>query len=393
MRAPILLPLLFVVSALFWGCELDTEPTTCSPGESKTVGECTECTCSDSGKWLCTDEGCAETECTPGSHKDIDCNGCTCDESGQWLCTTAACVDTCESDADCFVGGCSGQLCTSDSGMASTCEWLDEYACYDESITSCGCFEGQCGWEQTEALSTCLESPPCLEGETKLDEDGCNSCTCSSEGQWLCTQRDCQALECETNADCFVGGCSGQLCTSGGSMDSTCEWLPEYACYDESITQCGCFEGQCGWEETEALAECLGLEPPCVNGETKPADDGCNSCECNEGVWLCTMRDCEELGCQSDADCFVGGCSGQLCTGIEGLASTCEWLPEYACYQQAHCACFEGQCGWDQTEALAECLGLEPPCVNGETKPADDGCNTCTCDDGGSWVCTEIACQ
>src|SRR5688572_11495455 len=36
--------------------------------------------------------------------------------------------------------------------------------------------------------------------------------------------------------------------------------------------------------------------------------------------------------------------------------------------------------------------GQGPECEEGATKPAGDGCNTCTCDDGGSWGCTEMAC-
>lgn len=31
-------------------------------------------------------------------------------------------------------------------------------------------------------------------------------------------------------------------------------------------------------------------------------------------------------------------------------------------------------------------------CIAGEQKPAEDGCNTCTCDDNGNWACTKIAC-
>lgn len=31
-------------------------------------------------------------------------------------------------------------------------------------------------------------------------------------------------------------------------------------------------------------------------------------------------------------------------------------------------------------------------CKQGEQKPADDGCNTCTCE-GGEWACTELACE
>ncbi|HEY0139162.1 MAG TPA: hypothetical protein VGB85_33975, partial [Nannocystis sp.] len=31
-------------------------------------------------------------------------------------------------------------------------------------------------------------------------------------------------------------------------------------------------------------------------------------------------------------------------------------------------------------------------CTDGDTKPAGDGCNTCTCSDG-DWACTELACE
>lgn len=37
---------------------------------------------------------------------------------------------------------------------------------------------------------------------------------------------------------------------------------------------------------------------------------------------------------------------------------------------------------------------IDPPvqCTAGETRAADDGCNTCTCEPDGSWSCTEIGC-
>ena len=63
----------------------------------------------------------------------------------------------CESDDDCFVGGCSGQVCSSDEEVMTTCEWREEYGCYqDREVTRCGCFEGKCGWEQTPELEQCL---------------------------------------------------------------------------------------------------------------------------------------------------------------------------------------------------------------------------------------------
>ncbi|MDC0666736.1 DUF4215 domain-containing protein [Nannocystis radixulma] len=63
----------------------------------------------------------------------------------------------------------------------------------------------------------------------------------------------------------------------------------------------------------------------CQDGDTKDADDGCNTCTCHDGEWGCTLKACAD------------------------------------------------------------------DCEDGETKPDPDGCNTCTCHDGG-WACTEKAC-
>lgn len=59
----------------------------------------------------------------------------------------------------------------------------------------------------------------------------------------------------------------------------------------------------------------------------------------------------------STGGCYVGGCSGQLCSDRQDVASTCEWREEYACYQQAQCERqADGQCGWTQTNELMQCL-------------------------------------
>jgi len=55
--------------------------------------------------------------------------------------------------------------------------------------------------------------------------------------------------------------------------------------------------------------------------------------------------------------CFVGGCSGQVCSDQEGVISTCEFRPEYACYQTATCERQgDGTCGWTPTAELDACL-------------------------------------
>jgi len=64
---------------------------------------------------------------------------------------------TCASNSECIVGGCSGTICAHESeDTSSTCEWREEYACYQQ--TSCGCIEGQCAWAQTDVFIACQES-------------------------------------------------------------------------------------------------------------------------------------------------------------------------------------------------------------------------------------------
>lgn len=59
--------------------------------------------------------------------------------------------------SQCVVGGCSSQLCVdSTTGpIYSTCEWRDEYACYQGA--SCEHqSNGECGWTMTNDLRSCL---------------------------------------------------------------------------------------------------------------------------------------------------------------------------------------------------------------------------------------------
>ncbi len=61
----------------------------------------------------------------------------------------------------CYVGGCSGQICSDTPGAISTCEFKDAYSCYKSNITTCEQqSDGQCGWTQTTALQLCLQQNP-----------------------------------------------------------------------------------------------------------------------------------------------------------------------------------------------------------------------------------------
>lgn len=60
--------------------------------------------------------------------------------------------------------------------------------------------------------------------------------------------------------------------------------------------------------------------------------------------------------------CIKTGCSGTVCSE-EGndVVTTCEFKPEYACYQQATCEKqADGKCGWTQTDTLKACLANPP---------------------------------
>lgn len=204
---------------------------------------------------------------------------------------------TCNSDADCMAGGCSGQLCHHvDNALATTCEWLPEYACYEDEITTCGCIDGTCGWAQTEALDQCLDDaantvePNAEENSDEVceevvtygtdpDTDECKAfpTPCDVPEGWDKSYTGCEDTEnqeeknqnqeendseeqCQAHSECVVGGCNSELCyhEDDPAMGSTCAMEPEHACYqDESITTCGCFEGACGWEDTEELQQCL----------------------------------------------------------------------------------------------------------------------------------------
>jgi len=82
-------------------------------------------------------------------------------------------------------------------------------------------------------------------------------------------------------------------------------------------------------------------------GDSFPAGDGCNTCSCTEEGVACT-----EMGC---------GVGGSVGTGGTGGTGTCV---------------YSGSVYYP-----------------GESFPAGDGCNSCTCSEDGSVSCTRLACK
>ncbi len=236
-------------------------------------------------------------------------------------------------------------------------------------------------------------------GDSFPADDGCNTCSCTSSGV-ACTEKACLP---NTGA-CVRGGCSGQLCgEKADELVSDCAFRQEYACFAKAKCERQP-NGKCGHTPSPDLDACLEDtgELCAYNGEwhragtSFPSMDGCNTCSCGEsGAVACTKRACVP---DQPKACKRTGCSGQLCAEEE-LASTCEFRPEYACYQAATCERQKnGQCGFTPTKALVQCLAGHGACQVGdqtyklgESFPSSDGCNSCVCTDVGT-ACTLKAC-
>ncbi len=122
---------------------------------------------------------------------------------------------------------------------------------------------------------------------------------------------------------CIITGCSQTVCADH-EIISTCEAIPEHACYEHAV--CGRKDnGECGWIDEEAIRSCLDRYDRGTNpGPFQP--------------------------------CIKTGCNGTVCAEDE-LISTCEAIPEHACYNGKTCGrTTNGQCGWLQMDAINQCL-------------------------------------
>ncbi len=149
------------------------------------------------------------------------------------------------------------------------CEWgfeIDEDGC-----EVCRCAEHPdyfaCRSDQDCACGVDRETGECALGNRAfIDEDGQCPDFCEGIGGHLiilCEEERCVQRpfwDCRRHEDCMRTGCSGQICAPE-MIATTCEWWPHYACYQESITTCGCYEGRCAFDATPELAECLANPP------------------------------------------------------------------------------------------------------------------------------------
>jgi eight-cysteine-cluster-containing protein len=240
-----------------------------------------------------TEPICAEpaADCA-GMTPPVDCAGkWTCDALAEcaWVCDDPDPGELCDSDLDCAKGDTC--ICKADCGPAPigptppvpclmVCKCVpDEPAPF--CFTNEDCAKGEvciCGGATTSAvpngliaadctcqagdpppppLGDCMSDAECGAGE-KCSADQCLAC----ESCPMCAVCCGQCVPDTTNAKCFVGGCSGQVCSNDPGVITTCEWKPQYACF--KLTQCGAFGpgGTCAWESNPEFEECLASGGP-----------------------------------------------------------------------------------------------------------------------------------
>ena len=135
---------------------------------------CNTCTCTLDGV-VCTKMNCSvrdtciqSSDCPAGQYcttEEGDCQS-SCPQGGPCLDVCAGICKTKQgaSDVECVIGGCSGQLCIAEGeDGVSTCEWKNEYACYQNAVCEKQ-QNGECGWTQTTELQSCIQEMRATQG-------------------------------------------------------------------------------------------------------------------------------------------------------------------------------------------------------------------------------------
>lgn len=139
----------------------------------------------------------------------------------------------------------------------------------------------------------------------------------------------------------------------GGRGMGTCE--EGESCIYDLAAACGSFDSPGHCVMTTAMLCPQVYQPVCgCDGQTYS-----NECMANvAGQSAMSLGECKPVEPEPEPEpCFVGGCSGQVCSSREGIITTCEWRQEYACYRNAACERQDdGKCGWTQTAELTSCI-------------------------------------
>ncbi len=165
-----------------------------------------------------------------------------------------------EDDSDELPDGCIQVIAPAVDPDTGTCQ---------EFPTPCDVPDGWIDVDSCDDVDAYLEPEECMQVVTYGVDPDTGTChefptPCDVPDGWKTAYDGCPpptdeaGVECHSDSECMVGGCSGELCHHvDNPLSSVCVYLPVFACYDDEYTTCGCFEGTCGWEETDELEQCV----------------------------------------------------------------------------------------------------------------------------------------
>jgi len=288
-------------------------PQCCSNEECGAGAQCVEGTCE---AWYCWDGACPEGyECQSQCNVPTPANGLiACPQ----VCVPAA--PSCASDCDCPMY----EACI--NGECRVADRMNE--CYPEGCRD----DSQCAADE-QCIMAC---PACIPGAV------CPPCF-----GW-CVDRP----ECKDDSDCGAGqSCHKEAeCPACTSANPPC-MMP---CYVSDVGYCA--------DDATPPGECK-EDADCAPGEQ--CNERCPPCACPvdaDGNWgPCPWCECKGTCGPSEPPpsegCYVGGCSGQICSASPDVVSTCEWRDYYQCYRLTTCgAQADGSCGWAESPEFKACM-------------------------------------
>ncbi|TNF28472.1 MAG: hypothetical protein EP329_17845 [Deltaproteobacteria bacterium] len=299
------------------------------------------------------------------------------------VCVSGACQagsDPCQSDADCGAGQrceatvCPAMPCSFDPATGESICPPCYGQCVEDTTSACST-DAECSAGQYCAIDYCVTAcPACVPGAVcpPCETQCFGSCADQEWPQECNTDGDCDAGEscqCTANPACpECDACFFQcLPTNTGECASDTDCGENQAC-DFICAPCAAPEDGTEPVDCPCFGMCVDVAPPIDPPTECQTDADCaEGSYCEQGPCPYFMPCTPEFGCPSCGGtcqekptepnpCFRTGCSGQVCAA-EPVYTTCEYLPQYACYELAECGLnADGTCGWQANDAFAACL-------------------------------------